>query len=125
MAKLHSKFFKTILYVLGLVAFITPIVLYFHSQNTFGSQNISLTAEEKLWLSKNPEIRLAPDPDFLPIEYFNKEGRYIGMAADFVALMEKKLGIKLKRIKLENWDEVLEKARQRKVDMWGAATPTP
>jgi ABC-type amino acid transport substrate-binding protein len=125
MVILHSKFLKTILYVLGLIVFITPILLYFPSQSTFGSQNISLTAEEKLWLSKNPEIRLAPDPDFLPIEYFNKEGRYIGMAAEFVALMEKKLGIKLKRIKLENWDEVLEKARQRKVDMWGAATPTP
>jgi signal transduction histidine kinase/ABC-type amino acid transport substrate-binding protein len=125
MAILHSKYFKTILYILGLVVFIAPIVLNFPSLSAFGGQTISLTEQEKHWLSSNREIRLAPDPDFLPIEYFDKEGRYIGMAAEFVALMEKKLGIKLKRIKLENWDEVLEKARQREVDMWGAATPTP
>ncbi|MFQ5443062.1 MAG: ATP-binding protein [Nitrospinales bacterium] len=84
-----------------------------------------LNPEEKDWLKAHPDIKLAPDPFFLPIEYFDEQGRYIGIAADFVALLEKKLGIEFNIVRLNNWDEVLEQSKARQVDMWGAATPTP
>ncbi|MCP6657954.1 hypothetical protein NL521_28890, partial [Klebsiella pneumoniae] len=31
---------------------------------------VSLTPEERAWLNAHPVIKLAPDPDFKPIEYF-------------------------------------------------------
>lgn len=84
-----------------------------------------LTGPEQAWLAEHPEIRLAPDPQFLPIEYFDEQGRYVGIAADYIALIEKKLGVTFKKVKLRNWDEVLSKSKSREVDLWGAAVPTP
>ena len=85
----------------------------------------SLTLAEKNWLTSHPTIKLAPDPEFLPIEYIDEDGKYIGIAADFVALVEKELGIKFEIVGLKNWNEVLDQSKARQVDMWGAATPTP
>ncbi len=90
-----------------------------------GEFSNALTEAEKSWLADHPVIRLAPDPQFLPLEFFDVSGNYVGMAADYVSLIENKLGIRFQRVRLNNWDEVLDQARKRQVDMWGAAVPTP
>ena len=51
---------------------------------------LALTPEEQAWLTEHPDIRLAPDPDFQPIEYLDNTGNYRGSAADYVALIEQK-----------------------------------
>ncbi len=83
-----------------------------------------LTPDERGWIKDHPNIRLSPDPDFLPIEFIDESGKYVGIAADYIHLLEKKLNVHFQILKLKNWDEVLEKAKQRETDMWGAATPT-
>ncbi|MES9964757.1 MAG: EAL domain-containing protein [Candidatus Sedimenticola sp. 20ELBAFRAG] len=89
------------------------------------SSQPQLSPEERAWLSAHQNIRLAPDPEFNPVEYFDSEGRYLGMAADYVALVEKRLGINFEIVRLSNWNEALEQAKSRSIDMWGAASPTP
>jgi PAS domain S-box-containing protein len=84
-----------------------------------------LSSEERAWLADHPLIRLAPDPDFPPIEYLDKQGEYHGIAADFVALLEQKLDMQISIVALPSWDDVLLHAQQRGVDMLGAATSTP
>ena len=95
------------------------------AQVSWGQASSLLTEQERSWLADHPEICLAPDPQFLPIEYFDDQGRYVGIAADYVSLIEGKLGVKFKAVQLKSWDEVLTQSRLRKVDLWGAATPTP
>ncbi len=84
-----------------------------------------LTSTERQWLQNHPTINLAPDPEFLPIEFIDANGNYEGIAADYVRLIEKKLGVRFNILKFNNWTEVLEKTKKRESDMWGAATPTP
>ncbi len=86
---------------------------------------VSLTPEERAWLAAHPVIRLAPDPDFPPIEFIDADGNYQGIAADYAKLVERKLGIKFTIVRLQSWDEVLEKARGRAIDMFGAASESP
>ena len=86
---------------------------------------VQLTAGERDWLSAHPVIKIAPDPYFPPIEYFDKDGSYTGIAADYIAILEEKLGIKFKVVRCKGWNEVLEKARTRKVDVLPAAAQTP
>ncbi len=83
-----------------------------------------LTAAERAWLKAHPVIRLAPDPDFPPVENFDKNGMYSGITADYVALMEKKLGIRIEIVRLRNWDEIISSAKSRKIDAY-VATKTP
>lgn len=87
-------------------------------------RSIRLTSEEKDWLSNHRVIRLAPDPNFPPIEFLDEEGRYTGIAADYAALLEKRINIRFEIVGLTSWDDVLENARRKKVDVLGAATET-
>ncbi len=84
-----------------------------------------LTAQERAWLKTHPDIRIAPDPDFPPIEYIDSNEEYRGIAADYVMLLEKKLGMKFQIAVLPSWDDVLAQAQSREIDMFGAAAATP
>jgi PAS domain S-box-containing protein len=86
---------------------------------------VELTSEERTWIKNHPNIRLSPDPDFLPIEFIDNSGKYVGIAADYIHLIEKKLNIHFEVLNFKNWDKVIEKTKTRDADMWGAATPTP
>ncbi len=77
------------------------------------------------WIAGHPDILAAPDPDFPPVEYFDGEGFYRGIAADYISLIGKRLGIRFKIRHLKDWDEVLRKARAGEIDMVTMATPTP
>jgi len=83
-----------------------------------------LTTAERAWLKAHPVIRLAPDPDFPPVDYFDGNGVYKGITADYVALIEKKLGIRIEIVRLQNWDEIISKAKSRQIDAY-VATKTP
>lgn len=86
---------------------------------------VTLTAKERTWLKTHPVIRVAPDPDFPPTEFFDSNGKHSGIAADYLSLLQKKLGIRFEIVKLRDWAEVLKKARQREVDVLAAVTKTP
>jgi PAS domain S-box-containing protein len=84
-----------------------------------------LSVQERDWLAAHPVITIAPDPDYPPIEYFDENMQYRGIAADYVALLEEKLDFRFRITHVQSWDEILEKARNRRIDMFGAATDTP
>ncbi len=102
---------------------VVPAVLALHGNLETKSRD-PLTAAERAWLKAHPVIRLAPDPDFPPVEYFAGNGSYSGITADYVALLEKKLGIRIEIVRLRNWDEIISKAKSRQIDVY-VATKTP
>ncbi|MFA6311487.1 MAG: EAL domain-containing protein [Sterolibacterium sp.] len=84
-----------------------------------------LTDEERAWLAEHPVLRLAPDPNFPPIEYFDETGHYRGLIADYYPLIEARLGLRFQLVRAATWDEVLNLAKRREVDILGAAQQTP
>lgn len=86
---------------------------------------ITLTPAERSWLQRHPVIRLAPDPEFKPIEFFDRLGQYRGVAADNIKVLEGKLGVKFSIVRSKNWDEVLKKFRNNEIDLLGAIVATP
>ena len=87
--------------------------------------NINLTNEEKEWLSDHKTIRIAPDPEFPPIEWIDENGLYRGISSGFMDLISQELDIEFEVVQYNNWEEVLQKARDRDVDMLSAAAQTP
>ena len=87
--------------------------------------NTNLTNEERGWLSNHKIIRIAPDPEFTPIEWIDENGLYQGISTEFMDLISQELDIKFEVVKCSNWEEVLQKARDRDVDMLSAAAQTP
>lgn len=94
-------------------------------QRTDAREVPPLNTQQSDWLASHPVITIAPDPDYPPIEYFDESSTYCGIAADYVALLEKKLDIRFEIARVQSWDEILEKARNRQIDMFGAAAQTP
>lgn len=83
-----------------------------------------LTDAEHAWLAAHPVIRVAPDPAYRPIEFFDQQGDYRGLAADYLEAVTGKLGSRFEIVRLDSWDEVVAQARNRHIDMWSAASPT-
>lgn len=118
---------KIVVASVRIVVLIFLNLLVFTSAGSF-AQDHNLPAfspEEQAWLIDHPVIRLAPDPDFPPIEFIDKDGHYRGIAADFIQLLEKKLPLKFEIVSLKNWNEVIAQAKSRQIDLFGAAVPTP
>lgn len=86
---------------------------------------VNLTVQERAWLNDHPVIRLAPDPEFKPIEFFDENGIYQGIAADYVRLIEKKLGIAFDIVHCENWDDVIARMKRHEVDVLNAVVKSP
>jgi PAS domain S-box-containing protein len=118
-----AKLLKWFWAVPGIVL-LTSLAVFTLSLSTSEQIGTPLTAEERAWLTAHPVIRFAPDPDFPPTEYFDENGTYSGMTADYLALLEKNLGVRFKIIRLRNWDEVISQAKSKNIDVF-TATETP
>ena len=107
------------------VALLVSFLVFAVSAGLGTAKGPLLTQAEKEWLAAHPEITIAPDPAYPPVEYFDPDGHYQGIAADYVRLVEQKLGISFRIARLENWDEAITRAKRREIDMFGAAAMTP
>jgi PAS domain S-box-containing protein len=86
---------------------------------------VALSPEEISWLKAHPVIRLAPDPHFHPIEYFDKNGLYSGIGADYAELIAQKLGVSFEVVRCNSWDDVVERIKNHDVDVINAVVRTP
>ena len=80
-------------------------------------QMLEFSDFEKKWLLEHPVIRFTGDPNWLPYEAFDTKGHYIGMVAEYLKLLEKKLPIKFSIIPTHSWNESIEKVESGAVDM--------
>jgi diguanylate cyclase (GGDEF)-like protein len=88
------------------------------------SPSVKLTAKETQWLNEHQVIRLASDPYWPPLEYVDKDGSYQGIAADFVKLIEKKLGVSFVRSPVKQWSILVDDVRKRQLDLFSLAMGT-
>ncbi len=84
-----------------------------------------LTKEEKEYLSKRQEITMCVDPNWMPFEHFNEDGKYEGMTADYFQIFAQTLAKDFKVIPTETWSQSIEFAKQRKCDIFSLAMETP
>jgi len=82
---------------------------------------LNFSDEDQAWINANPTIIVGVDMDFAPIEDLDKEGNYIGVTADFLNLVTDKTGLKFKFDHDHSWAESLERIKEGKIQMLGAA----
>lgn len=89
------------------------------------SNKIELTSEERQWLEEHKgNIRFAPSPNYPPIG-FVENGKYKGVTAEYIRIIEERLNISFQMVYCESWSEIMEKARLGKVDMVDNIQNTP
>jgi len=78
---------------------------------------ITLSVQEQTWLHDHPHLNFTGDLDWLPYEAFDNNGKYIGIVADHLKLIEKYSGIKFNIIPTKTGQESVAKVRDGKIDI--------
>ncbi len=107
---------------LGIIALAALILL--HPIAGMADQ-VSLSPEEQQWLAEHKTIITGVDTDFAPYEWVTVEGVHKGIIADYLRIIEGKLGIRFRPYSGSGWSDVLDKARIKQVDILAAASRTP
>ncbi len=85
--------------------------------------SVDLTPEERAWLAENP-IRVGPAPNYPPMEFFDEDGVYRGIVADYVAVFEERLGVEIEIVQYPTWNDVVEAMKRGDIDVWMEAADT-
>jgi two-component system sensor histidine kinase/response regulator len=85
----------------------------------------SLTEEERSFLAAHPVIRVGGETDWAPYDFVDSFGRYRGIAADYLEVLGEKLGVEFRVRTGPSWNELLELARSREIDVLPALWKTP
>ncbi len=81
-----------------------------------GGNALGLTGDEIRFMEEHPVIRLGVDPEFIPYEFFDSDGEYKGIAADYLALIAEKTGLQFEVARGLTWSEAYESAVERDLD---------
>lgn len=80
-------------------------------------QLLKLTEGEKAWLAAHRQVSIAVNGDWAPIDYVDEGGSYQGITADYLRLLEKRLGIFFQVKSDLLWSKMLEEAGNKDVDL--------
>jgi len=85
---------------------------------------LHFTKEEKAYLASHNNFKMCIDPDWLPFEAFDKQGKYIGISAEILKIAQEKSGISFEVIKTKDWAESLKFVQEGKCDILSLAMKT-
>ena len=94
--------FATLLCCVGLSFFTRPAL----------ALDAALNTAEQNYVRQNPVVRYCVDPDWPPFERINEQGQHEGIAADLIALVAQRTGLRFELVPTKDWEESLEASRQ-------------
>ncbi|WP_345975229.1 diguanylate cyclase [Sulfurimonas sp. HSL3-7] len=89
-----------------------------------GKRALLLTDEEKKYLKGKKVISVCVDPNWMPFEEI-KKGKYIGMSADYMRIIESKIKTPIRLVPTKSWNESIAYVKARKCDILSLVMETP
>jgi len=77
---------------------------------------IGLTTVERTWLRSHPKIRVHNETNWPPFDFF-EDGQPKGLSIDYMNLLAEKIGIQITYITSPSWSELLNMAKNKKLDV--------
>ncbi|MEH6625691.1 MAG: transporter substrate-binding domain-containing protein [Motiliproteus sp.] len=81
------------------------------------TSSIQLSTAERRWINDHPTIKLGVDPEFAPFEYIDEQGQYKGMCADYIQILNQRLGLNMQIIPDQSWAMAVAQARNAALDV--------
>ncbi len=102
------------------------LTLFFITQCHQPPPPLDLSSEEREWIIANSgKITIAPCPDYPPIDFIDSDGNHTGLASDYLRRIEEILGFKFLISHQKDWFEVINLARDGKIDAVLTIQKTP
>ncbi len=86
-------------------------------------KTIELTLTEKNYIKHKKQIKMCINPNAMPFEKI-KNGKHIGMAADFFKIFQKDINTPIVLIETKDWSQSLEFVKNRRCDILSMAMKT-
>lgn len=83
-----------------------------------------LTQSEKDWVEAHPIVKVGVDRDYAPYEWL-EYNEYKGFVVEYMERIEKVIGIEFQIVENKSWDEILNLAKDGKIDLITGVTNTP
>jgi diguanylate cyclase (GGDEF)-like protein len=81
---------------------------------------VALSKAERDWIRDHPVIRIGVDPEFAPYEFVSEDGRFSGIASDYIKLLNERLGMNMEMVPNLSWPEVVARAERGEIDLLSA-----
>jgi two-component sensor histidine kinase/ABC-type amino acid transport substrate-binding protein len=92
------------------------ILLLLFTVKNLNAQSISFTEEERDFLREHPVIYFGYDPYWPPYEIYSN-GKYSGVCADYLKIIEKKIGVKFMPLKNLTWEKSFDLLKKNQLMM--------
>jgi polar amino acid transport system substrate-binding protein len=86
---------------------------------------LALSPAESAYLAGRGPVNMCVDPDWLPFEEIDANGVHIGVAADFMGVLARRLGMTLRLVPTDSWPQSLDLARTGDCDILSMVNRTP
>ena len=97
-----------------------------HPNSSTVVQDETLSPADHAWLADHGPIRLGlPSVPWPPFDMFSETGDYIGISADYIALLSNRLGFTVEQVRLPSFQAALDALRQGSVDIMVSMARTP
>ena len=94
------------------------IFICFFSVSLFASK-VTLTPSQEDYIKDHQVIKVGVGPDWAPFDFVGDDGKYQGIANDYLEYISKKTGLKFELI-VDKWANNLKKIKDRDIDLLDA-----
>lgn len=116
--------YKYIRRIIAIICMLLILILSMTAQNCSADSLINWTKDEISFIKKNPTIKIGVDPKFVPFEFIDTDGKYKGIAADYISIISEKTGIQFEVAEGLTWNEAYNKALQGEIHVLPAISKT-
>ena len=88
-------------------------------------KRILFNENEVSYLENKNKITMCINPNFLPYAKIDKNGKYIGIGADIINLISKRIDKPITLVSTKTWSKSIENIKTKKCDILPMATNTP
>ncbi|MFK5938501.1 MAG: transporter substrate-binding domain-containing protein [Sulfurimonas sp.] len=78
-----------------------------------------LSTKEKAWMESHKTVKVGVGPDWAPFDFVNSDGKYSGIANDYLMLVAKNTGLKFEVV-VDKWNNNLKKIQSKDIDLLNA-----
>lgn len=88
-----------------------------NGMNFEGRGPLHFSASEQKWIDQHPRLKVAIIDDFLPFTFFDDHGIFSGIAADLLAKISLRTGLKIELVRSQSVPDLIDAIKQGRADL--------
>lgn len=108
-----------------LVSALLALAMMLSAGTALSAGRVALSPDEAAWIAAHPLVKMCVDPDWVPFERIDEQGRHQGIAADLVQLVAQRVGLRIEVLPTRDWNESLRASQAGRCRILSFVNQTP